>query len=93
MHKLAQADADELHIFGRGIFQHNLQIKGGTGRYDLKVVFEAVFGRLAIAVDGYTIADLQRFPELLAQRGYSPADIEGIMYRNWVDFFVRAWSR
>ena len=38
-----------------------------------------------------TIVDLQKIPELLRRRGYGEADIEGIMYRNWLSLFQRAW--
>ena len=31
-------------------------------------------------------------PGLLRNRGYSEDDIEGIMYRNVVDFLRRAWT-
>jgi membrane dipeptidase len=40
-----------------------------------------------------TIADLQRIPPLLAQRGFKPADIEGVMHANWLRFFQEAWTR
>ncbi len=39
-----------------------------------------------------TIADLRAVPDLLARRGYSDADIEGIMYGNWLRLFKRAWG-
>ncbi|MGN6532096.1 MAG: membrane dipeptidase, partial [Ginsengibacter sp.] len=39
-----------------------------------------------------TIADLQKIPELLKQRGYSESDIENIMYKNWVTFLEKAWK-
>lgn len=39
-----------------------------------------------------TIADLQRLPEMLKERGYSDADIEGIAHGNWVRFLKRAWK-
>jgi membrane dipeptidase len=35
---------------------------------------------------------LQKLPALLANRGYSHADIEGIMWRNFVDFLRKAWE-
>ena len=39
-----------------------------------------------------SIADLQCLPALLEDRGYSSEDIEGIMWRNFVDFLRRVWS-
>ena len=38
-----------------------------------------------------TLTMEQRIPDLLRQRGYSAEAIEGILYRNWVRFFERAW--
>ena len=43
-------------------------------------------------VDLETIADLGNIATILAARGYSEEDIEGILYRNWVEFFYRAWG-
>lgn len=39
-----------------------------------------------------TIADLQKVAGLLRQRGYSEADVEGIMHGNWIRLFREAWS-
>jgi membrane dipeptidase len=33
-----------------------------------------------------SIADLQSIPQLLRNRGYTEEDIEGIMWRNFIDF-------
>lgn len=43
-------------------------------------------------MDLNSIADLQKLPALLCARGYSPDDIEGIMYRNFVEFLRRVWK-
>jgi membrane dipeptidase len=40
-----------------------------------------------------TIADLQRIPAMLKEKGYSENDIEGVMCGNWVRYFTTAWSR
>ena len=39
-----------------------------------------------------TIADLQRLPGMLAERGYSQADVEKVMHGNWVRFLLKAWK-
>jgi membrane dipeptidase len=36
---------------------------------------------------------LQKFPDLLRKRGYSEADVTGILYGNWVRFFREALPR
>ena len=50
------------------------------------------FGREQSPQDLKTIADLARLPDLLAVRGYSQADISGIMHGNWLAFLERAWA-
>jgi membrane dipeptidase len=50
------------------------------------------FGREQSPYDLDTIADLQKVPEMLRARGYSDADIEGIMHGNWLRFFKEAWQ-
>lgn len=37
-----------------------------------------------------TIADLRNFADVLSRRGYSSEDVEGILYRNFVEVFRRA---
>jgi len=39
-----------------------------------------------------TIADLQKIPDLLRQRGYSEDDVRGIMHGNWLRLFREAWT-
>ena len=39
-----------------------------------------------------TIADLQKIPPLLRDRGYAEADVEAIMRGNWLRLIERAWS-
>jgi membrane dipeptidase len=39
-----------------------------------------------------TIADLQKFPSLLSNRGYSKEDVENIMRGNWLRFLRSAWK-
>ena len=43
-------------------------------------------------MDLETIADLQRLPGMLSERGYSAADIENVMHGNWVRFLLKAWK-
>ena len=40
-----------------------------------------------------TIADLQKIPPLLAQKGFKPEDIEAVMHANWLRFFEAAWAK
>ncbi len=49
-------------------------------------------GREGFAHDLDTIADLQNIGALLADRGYSPADVAAIMHGNWQRYLRRIWS-
>jgi membrane dipeptidase len=49
-------------------------------------------GREGFAHDLDTIADLQKIAERLADRGYSEADVAGIMHGNWCGFLRWAWT-
>jgi membrane dipeptidase len=51
------------------------------------------FGAEQCPSDLDTIADLQKIPFLLRKRGYRETDIEAVMWRNWFQFFERAWSK
>jgi membrane dipeptidase len=42
------------------------------------------FGRESIPAELDNIADMQKLVSLLSERGYQPADIEGVMGGNWL---------
>ena len=49
-------------------------------------------GRETVPKDLENVADLQKLPELLADRGYRDEDIAMIMHDNWLRLLRRAWS-
>jgi membrane dipeptidase len=69
------------------------QFAGNARHAAIGTDLDGGFGREQSPYDLDTIADLQRVPDLLRQRGYDAAAIEGIMYGNWVRFFREAWTR
>lgn len=69
------------------------QLAGNAKHAGIGSDLDGGFGREQSPHDLDTIADLQSIPGLLKQRGYPDADIECIMWRNWIDFFRRAWKR
>lgn len=71
---------------------HLCQLAGNARHAGLGTDLDGGFGREQCPSDIDTIADLQKLPGLLAQKGFSPADIEQIMHRNFTDFLRRAWS-
>jgi membrane dipeptidase len=68
------------------------QLAGDDRHAGIGTDLDGGFGREQSPIDLDTIADLQRFPELLDKRGYKSDAIEGILYKNWVNLFRRAWS-
>lgn len=63
---------------------HVCQLAGNSRHAALGTDLDGGFGREQSPHDLDTIADLQRFTDLLAQRGYQPHDIKAIMYGNWL---------
>jgi membrane dipeptidase len=68
------------------------QLAGNARHAAIGTDLDGGFGREQSPLDLDTIADLQRVPELLRQRGYALEAIQDIMYRNWIRFFREAWS-
>jgi membrane dipeptidase len=72
---------------------HLCQLAGNARHAAIGTDLDGGFGREQSPCDLDTIADLQRVPDMLRRRGYNAEAIEGIMYRNWVRFFLEAWGR
>ena len=71
---------------------HICQIAGNANHCGIGTDLDGGFGKEQSPYDLDTIADLYKVGEILKKRGYSDADVEGIMYRNWIEFFRRAWA-
>ena len=67
------------------------QLAGNARHAAIGSDLDGGFGREQSPSDLDTIADLQRLIDILSRRGYSNADIEGIMHGNWVRFFRESW--
>lgn len=63
---------------------HICQLAGNARHVGLGTDLDGGYGREQSPGDLDTIADLQNIPGLLRARGYSEADIEGIMHGNWL---------
>ncbi|MGY8732536.1 MAG: membrane dipeptidase, partial [Pirellulales bacterium] len=50
------------------------------------------YGREQCPYDMETIADLRKLIDLLAKRGYSESDVEGMMHGNWIRRLNDIWS-
>ncbi len=71
---------------------HICQLAGNTLHVGIGSDLDGAFGKEQCPHDLETIADLQKIPGLLKNRGYSVADINNIMHGNWISFLKRAWS-
>lgn len=71
---------------------HICQLAGSARHVGIGTDLDGGFGTEQMPMDMNSIADLQHLPALLAKRGYSHADVEGIMWRNFVDFLRKAWE-
>lgn len=69
------------------------QLAGNSRHAAIGTDLDGGYGREQSPSDLDTIADLQKIPPLLADRGYGDDDISAIMRGNWLRLLRRAWSR
>ncbi len=70
---------------------HICQLAGNTKHVAIGSDLDGAFGKEQCPTDIETIADLQKIPTLLSQRGYKKEDIENITSKNWLRFLRKAW--
>jgi len=68
------------------------QLAGNARHAAIGSDLDGGYGKEQSPYDLETIADFQKIPDRLRKRGYAEADIEAIMYGNWLRFFRQAWS-
>lgn len=71
---------------------HICQLTGSAKHIGIGTDLDGGYGKEQTPMDLDSIADLQTIPGLLRNRGYSEQDIEGIMWRNFVDYLRRVWE-
>lgn len=71
---------------------HVCQLAGNAKHSGIGTDLDGAFGREQCPLDVDTIADLNKLPTLLAARGYSAGDIEGIASGNFLRFLRDAWA-
>jgi membrane dipeptidase len=71
---------------------HICQLAGHAEQVGLGTDLDGGYGREQSPLDIDTIADLQLLVGLLAERGYSETDIQGIMHGNWLRMLRRVWG-
>ena len=72
-------------------FDHICQLAGNANHIGIGSDLDGAFGKEQCPSDLDSIADLQKIPNLLQARGYSPQDIEKVMHGNWLRFLEKAW--
>ncbi len=73
-------------------YDHICQIAGNADHIAIGSDLDGMFGKEQSPYDLETIADLQKLPDLLAKRGYSPEDIKKVMHGNWLRFLRKNWA-
>jgi membrane dipeptidase len=69
---------------------HICQMAGQTRHCAIGTDLDGGYGTEQTPHDLDTITDIHRLESILAGRGYSPADIDGIFFGNWLRFFLQA---
>ena len=93
--KKHQTTHQELPVYLHHILDHLdhvCQLAGNAEQVGLGTDLDGGFGCEQSPCDLDSIADLHRISDLLAERGYKPSDIEGILHGNWLRFLRRAWG-
>ncbi|MDO8835142.1 MAG: membrane dipeptidase [Vicinamibacterales bacterium] len=70
---------------------HICQVAGNSRHAAIGSDLDGAFGTEQCPADVDTIADLQKIPGLLAQRGYTSEDIENVCSGNVIRFLRHAW--
>jgi len=71
---------------------HICQLAGNSDHAAIGSDLDGGFGREQAPRDLDTIADLQKLPSLLTDRGYSNSDVAAIMHGNWLRLLRRSWG-
>ena len=70
---------------------HICQLAGNANHSGIGTDLDGGYGREQTPADLESIADLTRIPAMLAARGYTAGDIEGIMHGNFLRFLRESW--
>lgn len=71
---------------------HICQLAGNALHVGIGTDLDGGFGKEQSPYDLDTIADLQKVPQLLADKGYSQVDINNIMHGNFIQFLNKVWE-
>lgn len=71
---------------------HICQLAGNSRHVGIGTDLDGGFGKEQCPADVDTIADLQKLPDKLRQRGYQLEDIRNIMHGNFIRFLKETWQ-
>lgn len=71
---------------------HICQLSGDALHVGIGTDLDGGFGKEQAPSDLETIADLQKVPQMLADKGFSQEDINNIMHQNFISFLRRVWG-
>ena len=73
-------------------WDHICQIAGNSLHIAIGSDLDGIFGTEQCPWDMNSIADLQKYGDILSKRGYKEQDIENIFSKNWLRFLRKAWA-
>ncbi|MBC7759596.1 MAG: membrane dipeptidase [Phormidesmis sp. FL-bin-119] len=73
-------------------WDHICQIAGNSLHVAIGSDLDGIFGTEQSPWNMDSIADLQKYHDILLKRGYTQQDIENIFSGNWLRFLRKAWS-
>lgn len=71
---------------------HICQLAGNANHVGIGTDLDGGFGKEQCPTDLDTIADLQKIPAMLSEKGYNSQDVENIMNANFIRFLKNTWS-
>lgn len=73
-------------------WDHICQIAGNSQHIAIGSDLDGIFGTEQSPWDMNSIADIQKYQNILSNRGYKQEDIDNIFHGNWLRFLNNAWS-
>ncbi|MEO5997697.1 MAG: membrane dipeptidase [Chitinophagaceae bacterium] len=73
-------------------WDHICQLAGNSHHIAIGTDLDGNFGTEQAPWDMNSIADLQKYQDILSRRGYTVEDIDNIFHKNWLRFLRKAWS-
>jgi len=72
---------------------HICQLTGNCHHVGIGTDLDGAFGKEQCPKDLDTIADLQKLPKMLQERGYSKSQVAQILSKNFIAFLERVWEQ